>query len=308
MIRIIFDKIKLSVILVVEVILLILIAIVLLTKEPGNAENSNSIESYEFIVMTKSAPESLEDREFLRHQSWLSYDWKNDQQEDISWRHFFLVGLSMNWARSEIQNENNTYGDIIEAPKIDSYRRMTYKLMWSFQYLIDNYNFKFLVINSEDTIVNVNMLDKFFSQVKAAGNESMFHGGCKCFPRTVMRVHPKGIQSERVWPQSLFSNYCLGTGLISSRDAIQELLRWWYIDRQPISGLDDVQIGFQLFSSTIIPIRELWTVSYGCEVDKRNASIITMIKPYELGAQLLRNYMETGTYCTSHINAHAMDV
>ena len=281
---------------------LLLVAIVFLTKETRNVEN------YNFIVITKSAPQSIDDREYLRHKSWLSYDWKNDKLEDISWRHFFLVGVRMDWARSEIQNENNTYGDIIEAPTIDSYRRMTYKLMWSLQYVIDNYNFKFLVINSEDTIVNVNMLDKFFSQVEAEGNESMFYGGCKCFQRPVERVHFKSSTSERIWPASLLPTYCLGTGLIISFDAIRELLRFWHIDHQPESGLDDVQIGINLFSSTNIPVRELATVSFGCEVDKRNASILTMIKPYELGAQILRNYLETGTYCTSQVNAHAEDV
>ena len=306
MIKAIFNKISLSAILIVEVILIILIAINLLRKETGNAENS--IESYKFIVITKSAPQSIEDREFLRHKSWLSYDWKNDQHKDISWRHFFLVGLSMDWARSEIQNENNTYGDMIEAPKIDSYRRMTYKLMWSLQYIIDNYNFKFLVVNSEDTIVNVNLLDKFFSQVEAEGNESMFYGGCKCFQRWVKRNHFKSSTSKWIWPPRMYPNYCLGTGTIFSFDAIQELLRFWYIDHQPIARLDDVQIGINIFSSTNIPVRELATVSYGCEVNKKNASILTMIKPYELGAQLLRNYLETGTYCTSPLEAHAPNV
>ena len=306
MIQSISNKISLSAIVIVEVILLILIAINLLTKETGNAENS--IESYKFIVITKSAPQSIEDREFLRHKSWLSYDWKNDQLEDISWRHFFLVGLSMDWARSEIQNENNTYGDMIEAPKIDSYRRMTYKLMWSLKYIIDNYNFKFLVVNSEDTIVNVNLLDKFFSQVEAEGNESMFYGGCKCFQRWVERNHFKSSTSKWIWPPRMYPNYCLGTGTIFSFDAIQELLRFWYIDHQPIARLDDVQIGINIFSSTNIPVRELATVSYGCEVNKKNASILTMIKPYELGAQLLRNYLETGTYCTSQVEAHKPNV
>ena len=72
MIQSIFNKISLSAILIVEVILLILIAINLLIKETGNAKTS--IESYKFIAITKSAPQSIEDREFLRHKSWLSYD------------------------------------------------------------------------------------------------------------------------------------------------------------------------------------------------------------------------------------------
>ena len=117
------------------------------------------------------------------------------------------------------------------------------------------------------------MLDNFFSQVEEEGNERMFYGGCKCFRRTVLRDHFKSSTSKRIRPSSLYFNYCLGTGQILSFDAIQELLQYWYIDHQPITGLDDVQIGFLIFSSPNILVRELSTVSYGCEVDKKRFNL-----------------------------------
>ena len=279
---------------------MVLCGIVLcITVLPWIAQHVHDVKSYKFIIMTKSEPQSLKDREFLRHKSWLSYDWKDDKLHALSWRHFFLLGVSMSWPRSEVRKENEKYGDILEAPSIDTNSRMTYKLMWGFRHAIENHKFKFLVLLDEDSVVNVHKLDRYLSRLEAEGRDKLFYGGCNCYQRS----HHKSSTSLEEWPTNRFPTYCLGTGLIFSFDAIQELLRCWDNDRQPIIGRDEVQIGLLLLMSGKIAVNRILHVTYGCEANNTDAIIITQIKPNDVGAQMMKNYMENGTYCNENVLA-----
>ena len=74
----------------------------LLQKVQIDGDIKKNKDEYKFKILTKSAPQILPDKNKLRQEGWLSYNWRNRRSESISWRHFFLVGLSMdpNWSRS----------------------------------------------------------------------------------------------------------------------------------------------------------------------------------------------------------------
>ena len=268
----------------------------------SSAENDTS---YKFIVMTKSAPKSVGERELLRTKGWLCYDWKNDRDESISWRHYFLVGLSNDpdWPNSKLEEENEEYSDIMITPTLDKYHRLTFKLMAGMQQAISNVKFKFLVVLSEDTIVNVNGLDKYLTQIIENKKDIYFHGGALCYQRVVLRGG-KFATSEDQWPHELYPQFCVGTGLIFSFDTTKELLRVWREDQQPLSGLDDVQIGFLNFYSRKIKITQIPNITHGCHKNKSDSFIITQIKPLEKGAELMDNFMKTGIYCAEGFPPH----
>ena len=271
----------------------------------SNSSSSNKVNVYKFIIMTKSAPSSVEARQFLRNESWLSYDWNDDRNKTISWRHFFLVGLSTetDWPRSKIEEENNASKDIIISETIDLYERLTYKLMWGLQHAIDKYKFKFLVILSEDTIVNVNGLNRYISRLIDDGRDRLFYGGPRCRDRKVLR-EGKWMTSNETYPANRYPTYCIGSGLIFSFDTIVELLRVWKSDRQPIHGLDDVHIGLLLHLSGKIAITDIKNITLGCKKNRSDSFILTQIKPLSKGAELMRNFSRHGVYCFQKVKKH----
>lgn len=275
------------------------------TQSEEKSSSGDSQESYFFIVITKSAPQSIDDRNLLRQQSWLSYEWKDINSQEISWRHFFLVGLSIDpeFSRAKMQEENDEYGDILISPTLDSYRRMTYKLMWAFQHLIETYKFMFLIVLSEDTIVNVRDLHTYLQKQVYLGNHKRFHGGTQCKIRQIHRTGKAAI-TKLEWPNDLLPKLCIGSGFMFSFDVIEELLEIWDDDKQPVNPLDDVQIAILLLMSGKIPIREISQVSHGCKKRNSDSFIVSQIKPLEKGVELIRNYMQHGFYCFENIKPH----
>ena len=57
---------------------------------------------------------------------------------------------------------------------LDTYRRFTYKLMCGLRHTVDNYKFTFLVVNSEDTVVNVAGSDKYLTDLIARGRDRLY--------------------------------------------------------------------------------------------------------------------------------------
>ena len=268
-------------------------------------DNYSPKNSYKFVIMTKSAPDKPDVRRFLRKESWLSYQWKDAKNANISWRHFFLVGLSTDneWPRSKLENENSEFSDIIISETLDVYKFLTFKMMWGMEYAIENFDSKFLVILSEDTIVNVAGLDEYLTDLTEQGKDKFFYGGPLCHPRKVFRTGKWGT-SKGLYPPNTYPNYCVGSGLIISFDTIRELLRVWNRDRQPISFIDDVHIGLLLFYSGKIEVTDIDNVTFGCQARRSDSFIVSQIKPLSLGAELMRNYKEHGYYCEEDVPPH----
>ena len=263
--------------------------------------------SYKFIIMTKSAPKSAENRELLRNKSWLSYEWKDEQNNDISWRHFFLLGLTLDpdWPFSRMEEENAKYGDIMVAPALDGYDRMTYKLLAGMKLAILEYKFSFLIVLSEDTIVNVKELDRYLTKLIADKKDAMFYGGALCYRRSVDRTGKWSVSKED-WSPDVYPDFCFGTGMVFSFDTVQELIRIWLENKEPVVGLDDAHIGVLVFLSLgKIKITEIGNVTYGCQKNRSDPFIVTQIQPLEKGVELMQNYMNHGIYCFEDVWPHS---
>lgn len=264
---------------------------------------SNNKPKYNFIVITKSPIERAENRKFLRDESWLSYNWKDDAGNEISWVHFFLVGLNPSFSRSIIQDENETHKDILLAPTLDVYLGQIYKVMWAQQYLLENYTFNFLVILDEDSILNVNGVNSYLNDLVTDENNVMFYGGSGCIQWPVDR-HGKWKVSEEMWRPEVYPIFCDGSGVIYSSETVRELLTVWDENAQPAVGIDDQMIGILIFFSGKIPITTIANATLGCEGGRSDTFLIQQVQPLEEGAQMMQRYNNTGVYCNEDVPRH----
>ena len=271
--------------------------------ENGDNHSKHS-ESFLFILITKSAPQSKIDRDLLRTQSWLSYSWKDENLREISYRHFFLVGLTMDpeSSRSKMEEENEIHGDILISQTFDTYRRLTYKLMWGLQHLIENYKFAFVVVLAEDSLVNVSGLNRYLTGLIKKGEDKNFFGGPDCKIRKIHRIGKASITKNQ-WPYENLPVLCVGVGLVFSKDTVEKLLRTWNNDHQPTSGLDDVQIAWYFFMLDT-PIRKIENITIGCQKMNPDSFIVTQIKPLTKGVELMKNFMDHGVYCFENVKQH----
>ena len=266
-------------------------------------DNSEDKPKYNFIVIIKSPAERAENRNFLRTSSWLSYNWKDNAGNDISWTHFFLVGVNPSLSMSKVLKENKNYKDILIAPTLDEYLSQIYKLMWAQRYLFDNYFFNFLVVLDEDALLNVNGANSYLNELLAEDNDIMFYGGSACKQRPVDR-NGKWKMSRDIWAMEVYPIYCDGSGIIYSFETVRELLRVWDENRQPVVGIDDAMIGVLVLLSGKISITTVTNATQGCKGGRSDTFLIQQIQPLEKGAGIMQKYNTTGIYCDEDVPAH----
>ena len=263
---------------------------------------------YTFIIFTKTIAEEIQDRDMLRRQSWLSYNWSDEgikrNYSALSWKHFFLVGITLDKDIMEkVKQENSTYGDILMSETFSFYSSQIYSVMWVFQYIADNYNTKFIIKIDDDGIVNVNLLNEYLLGLISEGSDSYFYGGTWCFSRPVTRIG-KWRVPEDVYPADIYPPYCAGGGMVFSMNTVEELLRIWGSSRQPVVGLDDAQVAIMMYTSGRINIVEIAGVSLGYQKGHDDAFMMFAIRPLEKGASLINNYMDTGVYGDEDVPMH----
>ena len=263
---------------------------------------------YTFIILTKTIAEAFQDRDLLRRQSWLSYNWTDEgikrNHSALSWKHFFLVGITLDKdVMEKVKQENSLYGDILMSETFSFYSLQIYSIMWAFKYLADNYNTRFIIKIDDDSIVNVNLLNEHLLNLMSEGRDYFFYGGTWCFARPVER-EGKWRVSEDVFPALFYPPYCCGPGLVFSMDTVEELLRIWGSNHQPVVGLDDAQLGIMIYTSGKINVTEIAGASLGYKKGHDDAFMLLAIRPLEKGASLINNYMDTGVYGDEDVQMH----
>lgn len=262
--------------------------------------------NFDFMILIKSAPEHIKERTLLRKRSWLSHEWKDEKGHDIAWRHFFVVGRSMDPSAdvAKVRAEEDKFGDLLVAPYLDEHTRQTYKVMWAFRHILDNFTFKFLFVIDEDVIVNVQDLYLYMMELKLSKGTTMFYGGSLCTERIPERSGVFAVSLE-AWPRDIYPTFCDGSALLYSHGTIVELVRTWDHDRQPVVPMDDIHIGVLIFLSGKIGITEIPGFSQGCQKLRRDSFVIQHIQPLETGVEIIERYLKEGFYCHETRFPHA---
>ena len=273
-------------------------------KSEEISEEISEERDYNFIVFTKSFAEAIDERAFLRGKSWLSYNWTKEDGSKISWKHYFLVGVSLNLdAMNRIKGENETYGDIIMSETFTFHRHQIYKIMWFFQHMLQNFNIKFLVQVDDDTIVNVQLLDEHVTLRLSEGRDKNVYVGANCGKKGALRDGAFRV-SEDVWPEGAFPSSCSGAGIIYSLDTIEKLVSVWSNYRMPIIGHDDVQIGVLAYIAGDIVATDVVGIQLGYSLGNDDFFLLTAIRPFETGAKLMENWFKTGKYGNETVTWH----
>ena len=268
------------------------------------ANENLSVTNYKFIIFTKSYAEAHETRTFLREKSWLSYNWTKQDGSKISWKHFFLVGLSIDKeAMENLIEENDTHGDIIVSDTFTSLRHQAYKVMWMFEYAVKNLHYKFLIQVDDDTVVNVRLLDRFLTKIIIDREDNNLYVGANCARKGVIRDGPFRT-SEEAWPDNMYPPYCSGAGTIFSHDVIDKIVAVWKDYRGPAIGHDDVLTGELAYIAGGIVPRNVGGIRLGYVVGQDGNFLLLAIRPLEIGAALLENHMNTGVYGNETVEWH----
>ena len=103
-----------------------------------------------------------------------------------SWRehynYFFLIGRTNNETLEQnISQEGDTFQDIVRYPEIDTYNKLSSKVMWGFEHISKTWDrsYNLILKTDDDSFVNV---ENVISTFRTVDLSKSFYGGGKRFP------------------------------------------------------------------------------------------------------------------------------
>lgn len=181
---------------------------------PSKDEGVKSKLWFRLVVIILSDPNNLERRDTIR-QTWLS-----SKRSEV--KHIFSIGTVglLSDQMLTLQSEASKYDDLLLLPKLqDSYGTITKKVLQSFSFVSDNYDFDFVLKCDDDSFVSIDQLIKELNgwQNKASKRElywGFFNGRAQ--------VKRSGPWKEMDWILcDYYLPYALGGGYILSRNLIK---------------------------------------------------------------------------------------
>ncbi|RZC39688.1 Galactosyl T domain containing protein [Asbolus verrucosus] len=134
-----------------------------------NIMRNSKLKNPDLIVLILSAPKNLDRRNVIR-QTWLQLYDTGPQNEHVKFKmkHYFVIG-SFGLTVDEIlhlSTEQSQFSDILILPMYDSYENLTIKVLKSFEWLNEQYEyglgFKYVLKCDDDSFVR---LDKLASEI-----------------------------------------------------------------------------------------------------------------------------------------------
>ena len=193
------------------------------------------------LIAVLSAPVNKEVRQTIRN----TYG----SVKDASMRVIFFLGADANDRINSLdpilQQESNTYHDIIKGDFNDHYDNLTYKTVLGL-YWVNNYcrKAKYIVKIDDDSILNVYKLIYFLHELDKSGRNKSNVMYCK----TVAYAVPDRAKSSKFYtsymeyPYAFFPLYCSGPGYLFSNDVAMALYQASkYV---PFYKHEDVFMGF----------------------------------------------------------------
>lgn len=206
----------------------------------------------QYLVFIISAPNKRANRDILRTQSYMAYDWRDEQTgEPIDWKHYFVVGQTEDEATNiAVREEAKTNPDLLIGEFSDSYRNLVFKTLWLIEWAHTRYEFDALIKCDDDTIINLSKLPALLVQHDLT---IPFFGGARFGGMQVFRTGRYGVTKEQWFPDK-FAPYCSGGGYVLNKQAILLLLGIHFSHVQPMFLVEDAYIGALAFHAKIDPI------------------------------------------------------
>ena len=175
------------------------------------------------------------------------------QHGRLIWAHRFVVGgLALDdHVRQRIHSELASFFDIVLYPQVDTYRRLTWKVLWILNYVSHQVSFDYVMLLDDDCFVQIWRVSDF---LVPAPRTKLYAGHVEENQASVSRSSWNRWQvSHLAYNGTHFPPYAWGAGLILSMDVarltVLEAARW----KHPWFGVDDAFMGVVLNSSGIPP-------------------------------------------------------
>ncbi|XP_052082216.1 beta-1,3-galactosyltransferase 5-like [Mytilus californianus] len=175
------------------------------------------------LVFIHIAPVNFAKRSFIRSTFGSILSFHNKRIE-----HVFVLGKTKNATlQQEIEHESNKYMDIIQGNFIDSYRNLTYKLIFSL-FWVNNFckNAKFVIKMDDDIIINIPLVVPYLAEkVKAGKTVNVLE--CKTIKENipVRERNNKWFITPEEYPFTKFLPYCAGHSSIMSIDVVRKMYK-----------------------------------------------------------------------------------
>ncbi|XP_071152427.1 beta-1,3-galactosyltransferase 5-like [Mytilus edulis] len=155
--------------------------------------------------------------------------------------HVFVLGKTENETlQQDIEQESKRYTDIIQGNFIDSYRNLTYKLVFSL-FWVKNFcnNAKFVIKMDDDIMVNIPLIVPYLKEKLNAGQTSKVLE-CKMITENipVRDRNNKWFITREEYPFTKFLPYCAGHSSIMSIDVVRKMYK--ATKKVPFLWLEDV--------------------------------------------------------------------
>ncbi|XP_063409533.1 beta-1,3-galactosyltransferase 5-like [Mytilus trossulus] len=175
------------------------------------------------LVFIHVAPGNFAERILIRSTIGTVLSFQNRRIE-----HVFVLGKTENITlQKEIQHESRKYMDIIQGNFIDSYRNLTYKLVFSL-FWVNNFcnNAKFVIKMDDDITINIPLLVPYLTEKLNAGQASNVLE-CKTITENVpvRDMNNKWFITLEEYPFTKFLPYCAGHSSLMSIDVVRKMYR-----------------------------------------------------------------------------------
>ncbi|XP_028128659.2 beta-1,3-galactosyltransferase 6 [Diabrotica virgifera virgifera] len=288
-----------------------------------NIMKNSKFKNPDIIILILSAPKNYEKRSIVR-DTWLKLKSKLNEENTFKVKHFFVIGnlFLPKEESSKISSEQLQHSDILTLPVVDSYKNLTDKIKYSFQWLDTQYDyglgFKYVLKCDDDSFVNLDKLvvelmkieSKYLKRIYDKNTEEYiisinYQQGGRSEDLNLYwgyfngnaRIKNKGKWKETNWIVSdRYVPYALGGGYILSKGLISYISR--NMKELKSFNSEDVSVGLWLSPvNNIVRIHDIrfdteWT-SRGC----KNYHLITHnVTPAEMKS-FFENLVKTSKMC-----------
>jgi len=200
------------------------------------------------VVLVHSAPANVVKRQVIR-ETWGSGSSSGNAVDHHSFLLLFLIGaVNSTDLQEQIDDENDSYGDLVQGNFIDAYRNMTYKHVMALKWFVYNCpQARFLLKTDDDVFINMPLLYSYLEATPAQPASQLQRERllfCNKIERAKVKrtFRSKWRVSYAEYKDKYFSNHCPGFSILYSADVVFQLyqeaqkLQYFWIDDVHITG------------------------------------------------------------------------
>ncbi|XP_065182974.1 acetylgalactosaminyl-O-glycosyl-glycoprotein beta-1,3-N-acetylglucosaminyltransferase-like [Sycon ciliatum] len=238
------------------------------------------------LLLTKSAPGNF-DKRLQTRLTWLSLAIQSSncrcttntgdrctrysrlcQYRHIVWYHRFLIGMDNEDTdlMDTVLKDGNEHLDVLWYPEEDHYRRLTWKVHWAMQWVVNNLRIDYLMFVDDDSFMHLPHLATYLA---TAPRTHLYGGRVPYNDAVVVRdKKSKWYVKEKAFPGQHYPRYVWGAGMILSSDVMHMVVERSHM-HETWFGVDDAFIGIILNRSGLSPtnIKSIYpamSVFHGC--------------------------------------------